>query len=141
MEIKNNKDCYIPALSASRFIYDVHCYLGHPGVFKLVNTLKKIYKIDSIYKTVKTVINKCTECQTNKSFVLNEGKISGSLLSNKALDFISSDILGPFQSHEFICDIEQSKFYLLMVTDIHSRYSKIGILNHYTAHEAWQCFS
>jgi len=65
---------------------------------------------------------------TNKLNISKYEKVSGGLESNYPFEVISSDIVGPIKTRHFQTTIDERFFYILTISDIFSRWTKISII-------------
>ena len=54
--------------------------------------------------------------------------MEGGLSSDKLFDFIASDIVGPYNTQDFLCEEFKEKFYIVTFIDIFSRWTEVDIL-------------
>ncbi|KRH93378.1 Transposon Tf2-6 polyprotein, partial [Pseudoloma neurophilia] len=105
-----------------KFLQQVHIYLGHPGVRKLINTLRPHYHMDNMQKICEEIYMNCSKCQRCKSGPTNYGQTTGGLSGSDCNDKISMDYLGPFDASQF-CGTTGREFHILTMTDTYSRYT------------------
>ncbi|KII70242.1 Transposon Tf2-6 polyprotein [Thelohanellus kitauei] len=113
----------IPTKYGVKFVRKVHEDLGHPGGRSLIGILKSYICLPGLSKICYHVSKSCILCQQNKPFNPRKGKLTGGIYSEKPFSIISSDIVGPYESQNFINDLDNNKFWILTVTDICTRYS------------------
>ncbi|KII65927.1 Transposon Tf2-9 polyprotein [Thelohanellus kitauei] len=113
---------------ADIFIKKIHLDLGHPGGRSLIGILKHYVAIDDLSRRCYRLTKSCTDCQESKSFNPRLGKILGGIYSDTPFAKISTDIVGPYESSNFITDLEGSKFWILTFSDICTRFSKTYVL-------------
>lgn len=65
---------------------------------------------------------------TNKLNISKYGKVSGELESTYPFEVISSDIVEPIKTRHFKANINVIYFYILTVSDIFSRWTKISMV-------------
>ncbi|KRH93767.1 putative LTR transposable element [Pseudoloma neurophilia] len=126
----------IPNNKSRAFVVAAHEYLGHPGADKLARTLNPLYQIRELAHICHEVSKECCKCQRAKSGPTHYGKTSGHLSSKTPFTDISVDIVGPFNPLLYNTNLT-NHFHLLVVTDMHSRFTKVGILKTLTSNETW----
>ncbi|KAG0442714.1 Retrovirus-related Pol polyprotein from transposon 17.6 [Dictyocoela muelleri] len=109
-------------------ILEIHKNLGHPGKLRTYYTLKLKYNFKKPYKSVVTELDKCLECNKNTISKIKHGKISGKIISNRPFETISSDIVGTFKTNLFEIETQNNEFYIITITDIFSRFTKVYLL-------------
>lgn len=103
-----------------------HEITGHPGINAMYLTLKKYFpQMKKIYKIIKEIIKSCAKCQMNKTSKYGYGHISGRIITNEALEHVSSDIFGPFPLKNYNTTRREKKGYIVSFTDRCSRFSKL----------------
>ncbi len=73
----------IPEEKRKIFLKEIHNKFGHQGIQKLYLTLKPIFKIKRIKKTILDMIHECQPCQLNKKSSRVYGKSSGYIFAEK----------------------------------------------------------
>ncbi|KAG0436138.1 Transposon Tf2-9 polyprotein [Dictyocoela muelleri] len=109
----------------------LHETLGHPGIFSLYNTLKRISEIKNLRKKISLIVQNCQKCQTCKHSVTNKPSSKGYFYEKRPNIFLSTDIVGPYtclQKNE-----EGRKLYVITITDICTRFTKIKIIKKITS--------
>lgn len=100
----------------------LHLKLGHPGSSKLNETIRRYFNIKNLRRYTNLVCYACLNCQRSKQMRFNHGELKNFIISNYPFEIISSDILGPLQSEFYLSN---KKFFILTITDIFTRYTKI----------------
>ncbi|KAG0440449.1 Transposon Tf2-9 polyprotein [Dictyocoela muelleri] len=142
-DIKNLRDealmrydlnkCNISYEKAYQIINNFHEGLGHPGAAKLWYTLKKQIKVKRLKQIVTDVTSKCEKCQRNKRRFTKLGHFGSQIVSDKPFSYISSDILGPIKTKHFLSNSPKEYFYLLSITDIFTRFTRIYYIEDITS--------
>lgn len=65
------------------------------------------------------------ECQRCKGAKKKYGKHTGFLFAEEPFEYISSDIFGPIKTSHFETEYSKDYFYLLTITDIFSRFTRV----------------
>ncbi|KAG0438376.1 Transposon Tf2-8 polyprotein [Dictyocoela muelleri] len=104
-------------------IKTLHEYLGHPGIKTFYMTIKNDFKNIKIKKLITKTIKDCNLCQCFKNYVSKFGYVKENLFSDSPLEKISSDIVGLFNKKN-----SDEKIYLLTITDLCTRFSKVIII-------------
>ena len=104
-----------------KFIHEIseHCV----RVIMYLN-IKNIYKVKNIKWHIRDVCNKCEMCLLNKE-INKKVHTNVSIKSRKPFEIISTDIFGPFELEGFGGEYVSNKGYLLTITDVYSRYTKV----------------
>lgn len=116
---------YIPINNAERFCSEIHNYFGHAGEGSLYLTLRNYYFIPGIKRILNYVTKACLKCKLNKMNKHQYGKISGNLASTNLMEKVFVDHLGPFTNTHLNENLEIPKFWLLVLTESFSKYTKI----------------
>ena len=132
LPIDSNNRIIIPPPSEQEFLTSSHSFLGHPGMNKIYSTLVKFFSIPQMKNKINHLIHICLDCQRNKHHAAKTGTLSGYIRSDGPLEAISSDIFGPIQLENFQ---GIGKIYLLTITDIFSRFSRVVLLDSPTGAE------
>lgn len=74
------------------------------------------------------ITRSCELCQLYKSNHSKYSLVEGGLSSDKLFDFIASDIVGPYNTQDFLCEEFKEKFYIVTFIDIFSRWTEVDIL-------------
>ena len=123
----------IPVNLTDKILKELHSYLQHPGRTTFYETLKNYVKINKLNKRISTIILSCADCQENKLFKTQNGKIGGNLFSDEPMNSICTDILGPLQTEHFVTTLKQSQFYILTMCDLCTRWTEVAILKDITS--------
>ncbi|KAG0440307.1 Retrovirus-related Pol polyprotein from transposon 17.6 [Dictyocoela muelleri] len=124
----NNHSNLINKSDMNDKIVEIHNKHGHPGSLRTFKTINLKYKINLPYHRVVSTLKSCLGCRKNIDDKSKFGKIAGILSSEYPLEVISSDIVGPFKNSIYNLNPHDSKFFLLTITDIFSRYSEVFYL-------------
>ncbi len=123
----------IPENYSRSLLTSVHIWLQHPGMTNLYYTVKDFLRIENIKLKCQEVVENCPNCQLNNKTKYQYGKISGFIFSDTPFDYISSDIVGPFATKDFIDGEFHVKFWFITFTDICTRWSETILLFFTTA--------
>ncbi|KRH93800.1 putative LTR transposable element, partial [Pseudoloma neurophilia] len=120
-------------VTEEKFVKDLHIYLGHPGSRAFYLTIRQLMN----KKWLRSLCNKiCAECQICAKIKHRKENIwiaDLNLIEKNVLQKFSVDICGPF-TLEPEGDV-QKRVYIITMTDLHSRFVKIGVLNNLSAIE------
>ncbi|KAI5151367.1 hypothetical protein ENBRE01_2092 [Enteropsectra breve] len=94
----------------------------------MANSVKGYVKIHKLKQKVQQLVKKCKTCQLTKTYRMNYGRLQGQLSTTTPFKDISTDILGPIKTEHFSDQTEDSKFYILTITDRFSRWSQLFML-------------
>ncbi|KAG0420449.1 Transposon Tf2-11 polyprotein [Dictyocoela roeselum] len=119
----------------------MHVLLGHPGFNKLYYTIKPYITSPNLKKSIKETCSKCLSCQTSKRRYNKYGVYGNPIISYKVFDYISSDILGPIKTKHFKNTHNGDYFYLLTITDICSRFTRVYYLKDITSESVMRGFN
>lgn len=108
------------------FLREIHQISGHRGMTTMYNNLFKFYFIKNITKSIKDVVNKCKICGKYKKSNLRIQKCN--LIAEKPFERISTDIFGPFNLENYLSSERKKVGYILTITDIYSRLTKLKFL-------------
>ncbi|KRH91849.1 putative LTR transposable element, partial [Pseudoloma neurophilia] len=123
----------------NKIIQNLHCFLGHPGFSSLTNTVKPIIESKNLIATVKKICQDCLVCKQVKHRTTDSHIYCGDLTRNEVGETISTDIVGPFLIEPKPDDVR--KVYILTVTDLCSRLTKIALTYDITASTITNAFS
>ncbi|KAG0441142.1 Transposon Tf2-8 polyprotein [Dictyocoela muelleri] len=115
----------IPQNYLKGLLLKLHSDLAHPGSKKLYKTLNDYVYARNLKAEVEKITYECLECQRNKGLNKKYGKYTGSLFSEVPFEYISSDIFGPIKTLHFETEYSKEYFYLLTITDIYSRFTRV----------------
>ncbi|KRH92380.1 putative transposable element, partial [Pseudoloma neurophilia] len=91
-----NEESKYQKKKSDQFIAEAHERLGHSGIVRLHETLKRAYVIIGMRKRIESIINNCVNCQMNKNHTHGKlGLLSGSLHHDTAWEKIAVDLFGP----------------------------------------------
>lgn len=126
--IDKKRRIIIPDHIATEFVKDLHIKLIHPGKNKMLYTIIPYFNINKINKLISNISKICNECKINKKTTKKYGKIKGNISADNPCETLSSDILGPLKTKHFNTKTSFTYFYILTLTDIYTRYTKISII-------------
>lgn len=106
-----------------------HKEFGHIGIINSYYTLSRYFDIVNLKDKIQTICNSCKKCFGSKYNSKKMGLKNEKIFSKHRLHVVSSDIVGPILTEDFDTNLEQKKFYLILFTDIYSRFTKVYILN------------
>lgn len=106
------------------FLESVHIISEHRGVITLYNIIKGYFYILNFTQKIKEVTETCRTCMRYKVNV-KKLKSKHQMTANSVGERSSSDIFGPFSLEEFTEEYENHKGFVLSITDVYSRYSKV----------------
>lgn len=112
-------------LTVVRAIYET---TGHPGVRKLCNTVKRTFQVTDLCKIASKIVTECKKCQRYKKHntLCPKNQSFGTLATTEKMKHISSNIIGPFQTSHFnTTGIYGEKFYIITITDRHTRWTEL----------------
>jgi hypothetical protein len=125
---QNENDCktinVVNEENAARFITKIHNLLGHPGISCMYKTLNRFYKIKNLKNKINQIVTNCVKCQLNKHNHKKYGRIVGFAFSEVPFTTIASDVVGPFDSNDFKTENITKKFWILVISDICSRFTQ-----------------
>lgn len=116
-----------------------HLKYGHAGISSTIKTLKYYFDFTKAQNYVQKYIKeckKCTRCKYNYILLQNKRK----LISSGLWKTISSDIVGPIDASRYNSSNTKSKFYILTITDIYSRFTQINIIYSISTKEVKKAF-
>ncbi|WUR04570.1 endonuclease [Vairimorpha necatrix] len=107
------------------FLKNNHVLFGHRGITTMYNNLKNIVYVKNVIQNLKDIISKCETCKRYKP--RNNGiETKGPHISaNHKFEKISSDIFGPFKLNDYIHKGKKEAGYILSITDIYSRFTRL----------------
>ncbi|WUR04689.1 pol polyprotein [Vairimorpha necatrix] len=124
---------------AKEFIKFIHEISEHCGeVIMYLNIKKKHYWVHNIKRNITEVCHECSKCLINKE--RNKKKYSNvKIYSERIFETISTDIYGPFSLEEFEGAYYSTKGFILTITDVFSRYTKIFFNEKIRSQEVIEC--
>ncbi|KAG0420565.1 Transposon Tf2-6 polyprotein [Dictyocoela roeselum] len=108
---------------------DIHEILTHPGYLKMMKTLSERMNVNKIRAAIRKVCEYCVKCQKEKDNYFKPTKIGFIKFIPDLHDCISIDIKGPVKRKHFKTTAKTEIFYILVITEILSRYSEVVIIN------------
>ncbi|KAG0435490.1 Transposon Tf2-6 polyprotein, partial [Dictyocoela muelleri] len=123
------------------YLNTFHIVHGHPGYLPSYLTLRKIFNFPKgTNNLLKNLIKNCHFCQVSKinNRIYSEPK--GSVITERPLKDISSDVYGPFDASNFIHNFKNDKLFIITFTDRCSRYSKCYFTTNVTSKEMQKAF-
>ncbi|KAG0441316.1 hypothetical protein DMUE_1134, partial [Dictyocoela muelleri] len=119
----------------------LHEDLAHPGSKRLYHTVNKYVYAKNLKRIIEKITSECLKCQKNKENPIKFRKHTGFIFSSKPFEMISSDILGPVKTKHFKTKTNHEYFYLITITDIYSRFTKVFLSFDIKANSLIRCFS
>eukprot|EP00477_Mikrocytos_mackini_P002368 GAHX01002627.1.p1 GENE.GAHX01002627.1~~GAHX01002627.1.p1 ORF type:complete len:943 (-),score=146.49 GAHX01002627.1:47-2875(-) len=111
------------------FLNETHNYLGHPGASKTKSTLRNFYTFKNFNQSIEETTRNCLLCAKNKKYKAKIDEVSGYMEAKAPRKKISSDLFGPFDKEE---GGAINKFFILTISDVFSRYTKLKVLEEAT---------
>lgn len=93
-------------------IRKLHEFLGHVGIRKLYCTIKDFFKSNNLQEKIRTITERCIDCQKAKNRKEKFGLVSGNLISTVPFEFISADILAHFVCKKKLQTYQKSFIFL-----------------------------
>ncbi|WUR03048.1 DDI1-like protein [Vairimorpha necatrix] len=137
--LKDNKQrIIISENKAKEFIKFIHEISEHCGEVIMYLNIKKHYWVHNIKRNITEVCHECRKCLINKE--RNKKKYSNvKIYSEIIFETISTDIYGPFSLEEFEGTYYSTKGFILTITDVFSRYTKIFFNEKIRSQEVIEC--
>ncbi|KAG0441420.1 Transposon Tf2-8 polyprotein [Dictyocoela muelleri] len=110
------------------FIKKIHDNLIHPGATKLKMILKNYISFPFMSKYINQICTRCHICNISKDLNNQFGITENELKALKNNECVAIDIKGPIKSCHFNDNIKNKYFYILVMTDIFSRYTEVDII-------------
>lgn len=124
-----------------KVISKLHEDLAHPGSKRLYHTVNRYVYGKNLKGIIEELTSECLECQKNKESSVKYGTHTGYLFSSEPFETISSDILGPVKINLFKTKKDTGYFYLITITDIYSRFTKVFLSFDIKASSLIKCFT
>ena len=105
----------------------MHETLGHPGGEKLFQILRPFWQNKDLKRTCYKIRRTCLSCLKAKPQNFTYRKVAGTIAAEKN-EILSSDILGPYYSYEFKEKFETPKTFIITLTDILTRFTRLQLL-------------
>ena len=118
----------IPNNMKRNFILRLHETLVHPGSHGLYITLKRNFYLLNLKEMCIEIAHNYLLCQRNKTFKDVYGKQQNSIEADEFLDLVTTDICGPIPTRFFKNESEQGKFWIIVFTDIATKWTECYIL-------------
>lgn len=109
----------LPELLTTKIIDGVHSKFGHPGGYKTIGYIKKLYYWKSISKEMKKFVTFCDLCQRVKLQYINMGSPYRMVYSSEPGDLVSVDFFGPLTRSP------RGMEYIFVVLDVLSKYVRL----------------
>ncbi|KAG0420263.1 Transposon Tf2-9 polyprotein, partial [Dictyocoela roeselum] len=104
---------------------ELHYLLIHPGKNKMLNTIKPYVNVKNMRKIISEICKECKVCASEKDFNRPHVKTTYVTPTVDPYEMISVDIKGPIKTRHYNTNITKNEIYLIVVTDIFSRYTEI----------------
>lgn len=109
----------VPRQLRVQLITDTHGMLGHVGIAKTYEALRKKFYFHGMQKIVNQLVRTCDVCQRCKRARENLVGEPQSIIPRKPLDLVSVDLYGPLpRSQSGVC-------YIFVMLDIFTKYTKL----------------
>ncbi|KAG0435690.1 Transposon Tf2-9 polyprotein, partial [Dictyocoela muelleri] len=119
----------------------LHHDLAHPGSKKLYHTVKDYIYANNLKRIIDEITANCVKCQKNKENKFKYGKYAGFSYSQTPFKMISSDIFGPVKTSYFKTNSKYEYFYLITITDICSRFTRVFLQFDIKANSLIKCLN
>ncbi|KAG0438554.1 Gag-Pol polyprotein [Dictyocoela muelleri] len=123
-----SKEAPISKEEIIKFLEDIHKRLIHPDDTKVFMTLKKYIEIPKLRQLCRQIYSNCKKCLTEKKYKVPNISPNYKFNIKGVNDVVSIDINGPIPHKYFKNNKKDSNFFILVMTDIFSRFSMISIL-------------
>lgn len=123
--VHKNEKIFIPNNEQEETIKLLHLLFKHPGINKLYNTIHRFIRFNNLKSIIRKESNKCIGCQRNKHRHEKIGKLTGFIYAKEPRQKVCTDILGPIIDPKLT---NNRRKYLLTITDVFSRYTKVYVL-------------
>ncbi|KAF9758260.1 Transposon Tf2-8 polyprotein, partial [Nosema granulosis] len=110
--------------NAKDFLKEFHVLTGHRGVTTTYYNIKDFINIPNIFDTIRDITNTCTTCTRVKGGYHKKNP-ENKIKASKKFERISTDIYGPFEINEFESECLRDTGYILSVTDIYTRLTRL----------------
>ncbi|KAG0437016.1 Gag-Pro-Pol polyprotein [Dictyocoela muelleri] len=122
-------------IKRKEILIKIHEIMFHPGVHKFYGTLKRYLNIKKLKETIIKICKSCKICMEEKSFKNMSGNITNDYHVYNINDMIAVDIKGPIamKHYKYFKNIKKTQFYILLITDLFSRYTKGKIIYNITS--------
>ena len=137
----SKKRCYIPESYANEFLIHLHTVLQHPGLTTSKILITRYFHITTLQEKLSRIVRNCLQCQQQKSHRSIYGVRTGEIAGKEFLELVCLDIMGPFDSSEFLAVEEGRKLYILAVVDVATRWTEIKILKTISAKAVKRAFT
>lgn len=107
-----------------KILNTIHEKLAHPGVRIVKETLRPYMRIPKLEQKYSRIRANCKTCQKFLRTSKKYGKVGKGLSTKTPFKDISSDIYGPVPCQKFRDDDQESKFYILTITDRATRWTE-----------------
>ncbi|KAG0420678.1 Transposon Tf2-8 polyprotein [Dictyocoela roeselum] len=124
----NNEDREAARKKLKKEIEDIHKNLMHPGMIKMESLPKKYIKIPNTKPLIHQICQECHVCNFSKDYRRLFGSTVNKLSVTKTNECVALDIKGPIKIRHFKTNIKKKNFYILLITDLYSRFFEIGII-------------
>ena len=131
---------YIPTNLLNKFLKEMHLTLGHIGESKLFSTLSRFWIGEHLHANILKTVRNCQECHRCTIMKKGYGKFSGIREISNFNELVSSDIVGPFFSRDYITTHEKDKFSIITIIDHYSRFAHLAILEETTSEAIKEVF-
>lgn len=126
--VDDKKRIFLNKDDGKYFCKKIHMHYGHAGLYCLYLTIKEYFLIPNIKKILNDVVKSCDQCVLNKINKHKYGLITGNLSTLNINEKLYIDHLGPFVKTKINIKSKVKKFWLLVVTEAYSKFTKIYLV-------------
>lgn len=118
---RDKKKIVIEDKHTEEFLNIIHRELGHMGTKRLRETVSTYYKVPGIDEKAKRIVKECMDCQRNKHFNSNQGRLAGYIHAEYPVQKVGMDIYGPIEKGIIKKNNQDGVAYIISIVDIFSR--------------------
>ncbi|KAG0436054.1 Transposon Tf2-9 polyprotein [Dictyocoela muelleri] len=129
-----------PKITITRLLKHIHEKLIHPGYNKMYSTLKRYVDIKNLKGLCREITSRCRKCGNEKNYKKQIVFPNYEFKLREVNDAVSLDIKGPISVKHFNMETQKKNFYILVITDLFSKFSITSILFNITSSEVTKEF-
>lgn len=134
--IKDDKNRYvIKENEILKVLERLHVQFGHKGLTTMYYNLKSCFYVKDFIPNIKKILQNCKKCQDYKIIQGNKNLIKCSMTSDRPFERVSTDIYGPFSLNHFKHSSEREVGYILSITDVFTKYTRLFFESNVTGKE------
>ncbi|KAG0420335.1 Transposon Tf2-9 polyprotein, partial [Dictyocoela roeselum] len=127
-QAKIEKNASISPENKTMLLNELHQQLAHPGARRFFETIRRYLKIEGLKQICTEISSNCVVCKREKNYSNSPYTPYKNVKLKGCNDVVALDIKGPISSKHFNIVGQRKYFYILVITDVFSRFTEISLL-------------